>query len=46
MKYATEMASCGVIYMQSFSKIVSDIQKLIVGMYTYIQTALRSHKPF
>jgi hypothetical protein len=34
MKYATEMGSNAMIYIQSFIKIVSGIQKLIVGGYT------------
>jgi hypothetical protein len=43
MKHAVEMGSGAVIYIPSFIKTGSDIQKLIMG-YTDIQTAWRSHK--
>jgi hypothetical protein len=32
--YAVEMASCGMVYVPSFIKIVSGIQKLIGGTQT------------
>jgi hypothetical protein len=39
MKYAIEISSCAMIYIPSFIKIGSDIQKLIKGIYieTYRQ---------
>jgi hypothetical protein len=47
MKYAIEMGSGAMIYMPSFIKIGSGIQKLITGFHrnTYKHTAWRSHKP-
>jgi hypothetical protein len=42
MKYAVAMGSGAVIYIPSFIKIGSGIQKLIRGD---IQTEWRSHKP-
>jgi hypothetical protein len=42
MKYAVEMGSVVMIYIQSFIKISSGIQKLIEG-YTDIQRAWQSH---
>jgi hypothetical protein len=45
MKYAVEMGSGAMIYIPSFIKIGSAIQKLIGGRgYTETQTAWRSHK--
>jgi hypothetical protein len=44
MMYATEMGSGSMIYIPSFIKIGSAIQKLIGGD-TQTQTARRSHKP-
>jgi Uri superfamily endonuclease len=46
MKYAVEMGSCAVIYIPSFIKIGSGIQKLIRRIHRHIdtQTAWRSHK--
>jgi hypothetical protein len=35
MKYAVEMASCGMIYVPSFINIGSSIQRLLGGGYTY-----------
>jgi hypothetical protein len=43
MKYAIGMGSGVMIYMPSFVKIGSGIQKLLRGSYT--QTTWRSHKP-
>jgi hypothetical protein len=42
MKYAVEMGSGAMIYILSFIKIGSGIQKLILGD---TQTAWRCHKP-
>jgi hypothetical protein len=44
MKYAGETDSCVMIYIPSFITTGSGIQKLLGG-YTDIQTAWRSHKP-
>jgi hypothetical protein len=44
MKYAVEMGSGAIIYIPSFIKINSAIQKLIGGD-TQTQTPWRSHKP-
>jgi hypothetical protein len=39
MKYAIEMASCGMIHIPSFLKIGSSIQKLLAGnTHAYIHT--------
>jgi hypothetical protein len=38
MKYATEMGSCAMIYIPSFIKIGSGIQKLIGGGGDYRRT--------
>jgi hypothetical protein len=43
MKYAVEMSSGAMIYIPSFMKIGSGIQKLIERIHR--QTAWRSHKP-
>jgi hypothetical protein len=43
MNYAVEMGSGAMIYIPSFMKIGSGIQKLIGGIHRH--TALRSHKP-
>jgi hypothetical protein len=43
MKFAVEMGSVAMMYIQNFIKIVSAIQKLIVGIHR--ETAWRSHKP-
>jgi hypothetical protein len=47
MKCAVEMGSVAMIYsyIPSFIKIVSGIQKLMVGGDSQSQTAWRSHKP-
>jgi hypothetical protein len=45
MKYAVEMGSDTMIYVPSFIKIGSGIQKLIEGGYTDTQTVPRSCKP-
>jgi hypothetical protein len=45
MKYAIEMGSGGKIYIPSFIKIGSGIQKLIVGEYTDTGKGWRSHEP-
>jgi hypothetical protein len=46
MKYAVEMGSGAIIYIPSFIKIGSGIQKLMGGgSLTGTQTAWRSHKP-
>jgi hypothetical protein len=45
MKYAFEMGSVAMIYIPSFVKIGSGIQKFIGGGYTDTQTGWRSHKP-
>jgi hypothetical protein len=45
MKYAVEMGSGAMLYIPSFIKIGSGIQKLIGG-YTDIQTARSSHHFF
>jgi hypothetical protein len=47
MKYAVEMGSGAMMYILSFIKIGSAIQKLIGGIkrHTDIQTARRSNKP-
>jgi hypothetical protein len=46
MKYAVEMGSGGMMYISSFIKIGSGIQKLMGGgVYTDRQTACRSLKP-
>jgi hypothetical protein len=49
MKYTVEMRSGAMIYIPSFIKIGSGIQKLIVGGYTgtltQTQTARGSHPP-
>jgi hypothetical protein len=39
MKYAIEMASCAMIYIPSFIKIDSGIQKLLKDTHTDTQTA-------
>jgi hypothetical protein len=39
MKYAVEMGSCAMLYIPSFIKIGSCIQKLIERGYTDAQTA-------
>jgi hypothetical protein len=44
MKYAVEMGSAAMIYIPSFIKIDSDIQK-IMGGGGNTQTAWRLHKP-
>jgi hypothetical protein len=44
MKCAVEMGSGAMIYVLSFIKIGSDIQKLMGG-YTDTQTGWGSHKP-
>jgi hypothetical protein len=44
MVYAIEMASGGIIYIPSFIKIYSGIQKLM-GWGIHIQTAKLSRKP-
>jgi hypothetical protein len=44
MKYAVEMGSGSMIYIPSFLKIGSGIQKLIGGGFTDTQTAWRSCK--
>jgi hypothetical protein len=43
MKYAVEIGSVGMMYIPSFIKIDSAIQKLF-GEYTDTQTAWLSHK--
>jgi hypothetical protein len=45
MKYSVEMGSGAMIYIPSFIKIGSGIQKSIKGRFTDTETALRSHKP-
>jgi hypothetical protein len=45
LKYAVEMCSVVMIYIPSFIKIGSGIQKLIEGEYIDTQTALRPHTP-
>jgi hypothetical protein len=47
MKYAIEMGSDAMIYIPSFMKIDSAVQKLIGGIHrhTDAQIAWRSHKP-
>jgi hypothetical protein len=46
MKYADVMGSGATIYIQGFTKIGSDGQKLIAGrVFKDTQTAWRSHKP-
>jgi hypothetical protein len=45
MKYAVEMGPGAMIYIPSFIKIGSGIEKLIRGRYTDAQTGRRSHKP-
>jgi hypothetical protein len=44
MKYAVEMCSGAMIYIPSFIKIGSAIQKMMVGINRHT-AALRSHKP-
>jgi hypothetical protein len=44
MEYAAEMGSRAVIYVPSFIKIGSGIQKWVSGGFTDTQTAWRSHK--
>jgi hypothetical protein len=44
MKYAVEMGSDAMMYIPSYIKICSGIQKLIAG-FTDTQTAQRLHKP-
>jgi hypothetical protein len=44
MKYSVEMGSCVMIYIPSFIKIGSGIQK-VMGGYLDTQTAWRLHKP-
>jgi hypothetical protein len=43
MKYAAEIGSGAMMYVPSFIKIGSGIQKLIGGTHTHIQTAWRWH---
>jgi hypothetical protein len=43
MKYAVEMGSGAMIYIQSFIKIGSGIQKLMGGGFTDTQTARRAY---
>jgi hypothetical protein len=43
MKYAVERASGGMIYLLSFMKINSDVQKLLGG--THMQTHTHTHTP-
>jgi hypothetical protein len=44
MKYAFEIASCGMIYVPSFINIGSDIQELIGGdAQTYRRTNTQTH---
>jgi hypothetical protein len=38
MKYAIEMSSGAIIYIRSFVKIGSGIQKLIRGIYKYTES--------
>jgi hypothetical protein len=48
MKYAVEMGSCVMMYIPSFIKTGSSIQKLIGGnsqTQTHTQRAWRLHKP-
>jgi hypothetical protein len=45
MKYAVEMGSGAMIYIPSFIKIGSGIQKIIEGGLTDTQTAWIAHKP-
>jgi hypothetical protein len=47
MKYAVEMGSGAMIYIPSFIKICSGIQKLMGGTHRFraTQTAWKSHKP-
>jgi hypothetical protein len=45
MKYAGEMGSGVIIYIPSFIKIGSGIQKIIVGGFTDTQTTWRWHNP-
>jgi hypothetical protein len=45
MKYAIEMGPGAMIYIPSFIKIGSAIQKLGGGGYTDTKTAWRSHEP-
>jgi hypothetical protein len=45
MKYAAEMGSGAMIYVPSFMKTGSGVQKLIRGGFTDTQTAWRSHEP-
>jgi hypothetical protein len=45
MKHAIEMGLGAMIYIPSFIKIGSGIQKLIRGGYTDTQTGCRPHKP-
>jgi hypothetical protein len=44
MKYAAEMGSSAMIYIPSFIKIGSGIQKLRGGGFTDTQTSRKSHK--
>jgi hypothetical protein len=43
MKHAVEMTSGDMVYMESFIKTGSDIQKLIQGAYTYRHTHTHTH---
>jgi hypothetical protein len=45
MKYAVQMGSNAMIYIPSFIRIGSGIQKLFGREYTGTQTAWRPHKP-
>jgi hypothetical protein len=45
MNYAIEIGSVAKIYIPSFVKIGSGIQKLISGRFSDIQTGWRLHKP-
>jgi hypothetical protein len=42
MKYAVEMDSGAMIYIPSFIKIGSDIQKLIVGIHRHTENVMIS----
>jgi hypothetical protein len=45
MKYAVEMGSGAMIYIPSFVKTGSGVQKFMEGIYRHTQTAWWSHKP-
>jgi hypothetical protein len=45
MKYAVEMGSGTMIYIPTFIKTGSGIQKLMGGGFIYTRTAWRSYKP-